>query len=94
MKNKYRGTSFDDFLEKEKILDFAEAVALKRVIAYQIEQAMKKKKITKTAMAEQMHTSRSELNRLLDPANTSVTLNTLVKAANSVDKKIKVSFVG
>ena len=92
MKNKYKGSNFDTFLVEEKILDVSEAVALKRVIAFQIEQAMRKKSMSKTALAAEMHTSRSELDRLLDPTNTSVTLNTLVKAANSVDKKLKISF--
>jgi antitoxin HicB len=90
--NKHRGTSVDSFLEEEGLLDDAEAVALKRVIAYEIESAMKREHVSKTKMAAKMHTSRSALYRLLDPKNTSITLNTLVKAFHILGKKLKVSF--
>ena len=69
MKNKHLGSSFDDFLEEDGLRAETEATAIKRVIAYQIEMEMKRAKLTKSAMAEKMRTSRSALDRLLDPAN-------------------------
>ncbi len=90
MKNKYLGSDFDDFLEKEGTLAETEAVAVKRVIAFQIEEMMKKKHLSKTALAEKMHTSRSALNRLLDPTNVSITLQTLEKAALALGKRLRI----
>src|SRR5579872_3013895 len=92
MSNTYKGSTLDSFLEKEGLLEEAEAVAIKRVIAYQFEQTMEKKHLSKTVLASKMHTSRSALERLLDPRNTSVTLNTLVKAAHVMGKKLRLSF--
>lgn len=89
MTNKHKGSTFDSFLEEEGLLDEAEAVAIKRVIAYEFEQAMKKKHISKSDMATKMHTSRSAVDRLLDPENTSITLRTLLKAAHILDKKVE-----
>jgi predicted XRE-type DNA-binding protein len=86
------GSNFDDFLKEENLFDDAEAIAIKRVLAYQVQEELKKKHITKQAMADQMHTSRSSLDRLLDPTNTSITLKTLVKIAHVLDRKIKFSF--
>jgi predicted XRE-type DNA-binding protein len=91
--NKYKGSTLDSFLEEEGLLEDAEAVAIKRVIAYELEKRMKKAHLSKTEIAEKMGTSRSALDRLLDPSNTSVTLNTLVKAAHFIGKKLHVSFV-
>ena len=67
------GSSFDDFLQEEGMLAEAEAIAVKRVIAFQIEETMSKEHITKTEMAKRMNNSRSAINRLLDPLNTSIT---------------------
>jgi len=92
MKNLHIGSNFDDFLQEEAILEDVTAVAIKRVIAWQIAQGMDSKKLTKTSMAERMHTSRSSLNRLLDEEDTSLTLTTLVSAANVIGKKIKIEF--
>jgi predicted XRE-type DNA-binding protein len=92
MKNKHIGSNFDDFLKNEKILAETEALAIKRVIAYQIEKEMKKKKMTKVELAKKMKTSRSSLERLLDPENVSVTLSTLEKAAVIFGKKLKIKF--
>jgi len=92
MRNKHAGSSFDDFLEEEGILDEVDAVAIKRVVAYELAQSMSRGSITKTAMARRLETSRSQLNRLLDPENTSVSLTTLAKAATVLGKKLKVSF--
>ena len=90
MKNKHLGSSFDDFLEEEGLRAETEATAIKRVIAYQIEMEMKRAKLTKSAMANKMHTSRSALDRLLDPANVSITLQTLERAALALGKNLKI----
>jgi antitoxin HicB len=89
MKKKHVGSSFDDFLKEESIFDHSSAVAVKRVIAWQIEQEMIKQKLTKTLMAKKMHTSRAALNRLLDESDTSLTLLTLTSAASALGKMIK-----
>ena len=91
MTNKHKGSSFDSFLKNEDLLEEAEAVAIKRVIAFELEKSMKNKHINKSKMATKMQTSRSALDRLLDPENTSITLITLVKAAYALNKKINVS---
>ncbi|WP_068086743.1 helix-turn-helix domain-containing protein [Polycladidibacter stylochi] len=85
------GSSFDDFLQEENLLEEAREVAIKRVIAFELEQAMAKQNITKSAMAERLQTSRSQLDRLLDPNNTSVTLSTLSRAAQAVGRKLNLS---
>lgn len=84
------GSNFDDFLQEEGILEEVNAVAVKRVLAWQIAQAMKEQNLTKTALAEKMHTSRASLNRLLDEEDTSLTLTTLTSAANALGKQIKI----
>jgi len=88
--SKYIGSRLDNFLEQEGILSESEAVAVKRVIAYQIDELMKEKQVTKAELARRMGTSRSALERLLDPDNTSVTLLTLERAAKALGKRIKV----
>ncbi|MCW8797146.1 MAG: helix-turn-helix domain-containing protein [Chlorobium sp.] len=90
MNKKNIGSSFDDFLEEEAILDETTAVAIKRVIAWQIDQEMKVQKLTKSAMAKKMHTSRSALNRLLDENDTSLTLTTLSRAASVLGKRFRI----
>jgi transcriptional regulator with XRE-family HTH domain len=90
MKNAHLGSRFDDFLEEEGLRADAEAVAIKRVIAYQIEKEMIRANLSKSAMAERMRTSRSALDRLLDPANVSVTLQTLERAALALGKNLKI----
>lgn len=91
-KNKHKGTTLESFLEEEGLQENAEAVAIKRAIAYQLELKIKKGHLSKTEIAKKMGTSRSALDRLLDPQNTSVTLNTLVKAAHFIGKKLHVAF--
>ncbi len=93
MKHKNIGSDFDDFLQEEGILAETESVAVKRVVAFQIQQLMVENKLTKTHMARKMGTSRSSLSRLLDPTNMSVSLKTLEKAANSLGKKLTVQLV-
>ena len=88
MSKKNIGSSFDDFLQEESLLESSTAVALKRVIAWQIEQEMKAQKLTKTELAKRMHTSRAALNRLLDENDASLTLTTLASAAAALGKNI------
>lgn len=90
MKNKHLGSSFDNFLEEEGLRADTEAAAIKRVLAYQIEVEMKRANLSKSALAERMHTSRSALDRLLDPANVSVTLQTLERVALALGKNLKI----
>lgn len=95
MKNKdyHVGSNFDDFLDEEGVLLQTESAAFKRVIAFQLQDAMKNIHLTKSLMAKKMHTSRSALERLFDPENNSVTLGTLNKAAAAVGKKLRVELV-
>ena len=88
MSKKNNGSSFDDFLQEESMLESSTAVALKRVIAWQIDQEMKAQKLTKTVLAKRMHTSRAALNRLLDENDASLTLTTLASAAAALGKKV------
>lgn len=89
--NKHIGSSFDDFLEEEGIRDDVTEIAVKRVLARRIQQEILEKGLTKTEMAERMNTSRSSLNRLLDPDNESVTLKTMSRAAAAIGKRLNVS---
>jgi antitoxin HicB len=90
MKNKHVGSNFDDFLREQGMLAGAEAVAAKRVLSFQIEKEMRRKGLTKVQMATRMRTSRTAVDRLLDPENSSVTLNTLEKAALVLGKKLSI----
>lgn len=82
-------SSLDSFLDEEGILEESTAAAVKRVLAWQIEQAMQECGLTKSAMAKAMRTSRPALGRLLDPDNPSVTLDTLQRAAAAVGRKLR-----
>ena len=84
----HSGSTFDSFLEEEGIRLEVEAVAIKRVLSWQLEQAMKEQQKTKQAMARQLRTSRSQLDRLLDPRNVSVTLDTITRAARALGKRL------
>ena len=88
--NKHIGSNFDDFLADEAVLEETTAVAIKRVVAWQIAQEMKAQHLTKTALAEKMHTSRAALNRLLDETDTSLTLTTLISAAKALGKNLRI----
>lgn len=90
--NPHVGSSFDDFLAEEGLLADAESVAIKRAIAFQISQLMEDEGISKTEMARRMKTSRSSLERLLDPENDSVTLQTLEHAAQALGKRLRIEF--
>ncbi|MCK9367505.1 MAG: helix-turn-helix domain-containing protein [Metallibacterium scheffleri] len=89
-RNIHVGSDFDDFLADEGLLEGASAVAIKRVIAWQIAEAMKARGLSKKAMAEQMHTSRSHLDRLLDADDTGLTLETLSRAARVLGRRLRV----
>ncbi len=94
MKNKHIGSSFEDWLKEEGIFEEVEAAATKHVIAWQIRQIMKKKKLTKTEMTKRMKIkNRNQLDRLLDPKNESVTLLTLAKAATALGKKLQIKLI-
>lgn len=90
MGKKNIGSSFDAFLKEEAMLENATAVALKRVITWQIAEAMKVQQITKTELAKRMHTSRAALNRLLDETDPSLTLTTLASAASALGKTVNI----
>lgn len=90
MNQKHIGGDFDEFLSEEKLLELSESTAAKRVIAFQIAQEMKRRKLSKSEMASRMKTSRPALERLLDPSNPSVTLSTLERAASALGKKLKI----
>lgn len=92
MSKHHIGSDFDDFLREEGIFAEVEAGAIKKVVAAMIEQAMVESSVTKTEMARRMATSRTQLNRLLDPGNPSVTIGTIAKAAKAVGKKMSISF--
>ena len=87
------GSNFEDFLREEVLLEETTAIATKRVLAWQIAEAMKKQKLTKTEMASKMQTNRASLNRLLDGNNTSLTLITLAKAATVLGLKVNIELV-
>lgn len=91
MKSKHLGSDLDDFLKEQDMLTSAEAVAAKRVLAFQIEKEMEKKGLTKVEMATRMKTSRTAVDRLLDPENISVTLNTLEKAALVLGRRLSIT---
>ena len=87
------GSSFDDFLAEQGILEECEEQAIKQILAEQIRTAMAKDRITKAAMASRMQTSRRALDRLLDPTNSSVTLRTLQRAAAALGRQLRLELV-
>jgi len=93
MKNKYIGGDFNDFLKEDGVYEEVNDIAIKRVIAYQLEQEMKAQNITKSRMAQMMNTSRAVVNRLLNPDNTSLTLNTLEAATSVLGKRLNITIV-
>ena len=92
-KKNYRGSDFRDFLNEQGILGEVEARALKQALSLQLDQLLKKEEITKTQMATRMKTSRAAVDRLLDASNSSVTLNTLGKAARALGRKVRIELV-
>ncbi len=93
MNNKFIGSNFDDFLLEEGLLAEVEATAIERVIAFQIGELMKEHNLSKAAMAKRMKTSRSSIDRLLDPKNESVTVQTLERAALALGRRLHINFI-
>jgi antitoxin HicB len=89
----HSGSTFDSFLEQEGIREEVEAVAIKRVLAWQLGKAMKEQQKTKQAMAKRLRTSRSQLDRLLDPRNVAVTLDSITRAARELGKRVIIRMV-
>ena len=92
-KKKHRGTDFRDFLNEQGILEEVEARALKQALSLQLDHLLKANELTKTQMAARMKTSRAAVDRLLDASNSSVTLNTLGKAARALGRKLRIELV-
>ena len=92
-KNKNMGSNFDDYLKEEGIYEECRAIALKRVISYQLADAMKTNHISKSKMAKLMHTNRTAIDRILDSENDSITLLTIAKAASVLGKKIRFELI-
>ncbi len=92
-KKKHLGSSFESWLADEGILEETTNSAVKSVLAWQLIQEMKKKKLTKQQMAAAMNTSRAQLDRVLDPKSGNATLETLQRAAQAVGRKLKVELV-
>lgn len=93
MTNAHIGSSFNEFLKEEGMLEEATASALKRVLCWQITRAMADQGITKSDMARRMKTSRAQLDRLLDPQNDKVQLDTMQRAAAAVGRELRVELV-
>lgn len=87
------GSSFDDYLKGEGVYEELSAVAIKRVLAWQLDEAMKKGGVSKNEMAKRMHTSRSQLDRILDPDNDKIQLDTVFKAAQVLGREVKIELV-
>ena len=87
------GSSFEDFLKEEGTLEETNAIAVKRVLAWQLEQAMEKQQISKRALAAAMNTSRSQLDRILDPDNDHIRLDTLTAAARVLGLSLRIELV-
>jgi antitoxin HicB len=92
-RNKHLGSSFDAYLTEEGLYEEVTSVAWKRVLCWEVSAAMKKEGISKTEMAKRMNTSRSQLERLLDPDNPNVLLETVQKAAAAVGKRMTIGLV-
>ena len=92
-KNPHRGTHVDDWLKEEGIFEDVTQKAIKEVIAWQLAEAMKAEHITKTEMARRMNTSRFQLDRVLDPENVGVSLDTLNRAAAAIGRKVRLELV-
>lgn len=92
-KNNHRGGDFREFLKEQGILGEVESRALKQALSLQLDHLLKKEEMTKTQMAARMKTSRAAVDRLLDASNSSVTLNTLVKAARALGRKVRIELV-
>ena len=92
-KNPHRGSNLDSFLADEGILEETQTLAIKEVLAWQLQQAMAARKLSRNRLAQEMGTSRSQIGRLLDPKDGNVTLATLQRAAEAVGRKVRVELV-
>ena len=92
-RNPNRGSAFSDFLKDEGTYEETTALAVKRVLAWQLEQAMEEQHMSKNQMAKRMKTSRSQLDRILDPDNTKVQLDTIMKAATVLGRDVRVELI-
>jgi hypothetical protein len=91
--NPHIGSSLEDFLKEEGILEEARAIAIKEAVAFQIQKTMEKEQISKVEMARRMKTSRAALDRFLAPGNASVTLQTLTRAARAIGRDLRIELV-
>jgi antitoxin HicB len=91
--NPHIGSSLDEFLAEEGLRDEARAIAIKEAVAWQVQEAMEREKITKAEMARRMRTSRAALDRLLDPGNAAVTLQTLARAASAIGRQLRIELI-
>ena len=92
MMNQHTGSDFDDFLDEEGILEVVSAKAHKRLLALQLTDIMKENSMSKTLLATKLKTSRSQLDRILDPDNTAITIELLERVAHAVGKKLRIEF--
>ena len=92
-KNRNRGSTFSEFLKEEGIYHSTTAVAVKRILAFQLQQAMEKESLSKNQMAKRMNTSRSQLDRVLDPDNPNIQLDTIMKAASVLGRELRLELV-
>ncbi len=93
MANKHEGSTFDSFLAERGMLEDLQTQAIKEVLAWQLTREMADRKLTQTAMARLMHTSRSQVRRILDPNDTTVTLDTLQRAASVIGRRVQLALV-
>ena len=93
MANQHAGSTIDDFLRDEGVLEEFQARSIKEVIAWQIEKAMKEGKISKRRLAHMMQTSRTQVDRVLDPTDGNVTIQTLQRAAAVLGRRVQVELV-
>lgn len=91
--SKHIGSRFDGFLAEEGLLEEVSATAIKRVIAWKIAEGMKRQNVNKTQMAALMHTSRNQVDRILDASSTGLTIDTLAKAAAALNFRIRIDLV-
>jgi hypothetical protein len=91
--NAHRGSDFSDFLVEEGLMADAEVLALKKIVALQIQEALTETKLTKTQLARRMKTSRAALDRILDPGNPSLTVASLGRAAAALGRKVELKLV-
>lgn len=93
MVNKYMGSSIDDFMREEGFLEEAQTRAIKEVIAWQLDQAMKERHLSKRRLAQMMNTSRTQVDRVLDPNDGNISLETLQRAAAVLGRRVHVELI-